>query len=111
MTPLDAGRIVVTGSHGGIVGENPALAIRVDARAAIYNDAAIGKDAAGITRLPALDSRGIISATVAAESARIGDAKSTYYDGMISHANDCARQSGIEPGMPLQEACQLITPI
>ncbi len=104
----DAGNIVVSGSHGAVVGGNPALAIRVDAAAAFYNDAGVGKDGAGITRLPALDSRGIVAATVSAQSARIGDGINTYEDGIISHTNVCAGNIGIEPGMTLRAACELI---
>lgn len=104
----DAGRIVVTGSHGGVVGGNPALAIRVPAVAAFYNDAGVGKHEAGITRLSALHERGIIAATVFAESARIGDGKNTYEDGVISHVNECAAIAGLAPGMPLRSACELV---
>jgi len=105
---VDAGQIVISGSHGGVVGGNPALAIRVDARAAFYNDAGVGKDAAGITRLPALDSRDIIAATVSAESARIGDGQNTYHDGIVSHVNNCASAVSICAGMRLRDACELI---
>jgi len=49
--PEDAGTIVVTGSHGGILGGRPETAIRVDALAAVYHDAGVGKDQAGISRL------------------------------------------------------------
>src|SRR5262249_17831893 len=62
--PEDKGAIIVTGSHGGLLGGKPETAIRVDALAAIYNDAGIGIDDAGISRLPALAARGIGGATV-----------------------------------------------
>ena len=45
--------------------------------AAVYNDADFGVDDAGISRLPALDARGIAGACVSAWSARIGDGQST----------------------------------
>ena len=104
----DEGQIVLSGSHGGLVATQPHLAIRVAAAAAFFNDAGIGKDGAGITRLPALDARGIAAATVVAMSARIGDGRSTYEDGIVSHANETARAAGIEPGMPVREAVTLI---
>jgi hypothetical protein len=94
VTAGDVGHIAVTGSHGGLLGNKPETAIKVDVRAAIYNDAGIGIDAAGISRLPALDARGIAGACVAAMSARIGDARSTYDDGIISALNDTARSYG-----------------
>ena len=100
----DDGQIVLSGSHGGLVATQPHLAIQVDAAAAFFNDAGIGKDGAGITRLPALDARGIAAATVAATSARIGDGRSTYEDGIVSRVNETARAAGIEPGMSAREA-------
>jgi hypothetical protein len=95
----DAGAVVVTGSHGGLLGGRPEKALRTDARAAVFNDAGGGIDDAGLTRLPALDTRGIAAAVVAAASARIGDARSTYFDGMISHVNMTAQQLGARPGL------------
>ena len=62
--------IVDTGSHGGLLGGKPETALKYDVLGALYNDAGIGKDAAGTSRLPALDARGIAAATVSAESAR-----------------------------------------
>lgn len=96
----DRGAIIVTGSHGGLVGGDPALALRVDGFAAAYNDAGIGIDDAGIARLPALDRRGIAAVTVAAASARIGEAQSTF-EGQVSAVNECARRLGADIGIPL----------
>ena len=45
--PDDKGTIVVTGSHGAILGGKPETAIRVDALAAVYHDAGIGKEQGG----------------------------------------------------------------
>ncbi len=104
----DDGQIVLCGSHGGLVANQPRLALQVDAAAAFFNDAGIGKDGAGVTRLPALDARGIAAATVAAMSARIGDGRSTYEDGIVSRVNETARAAGIAPGMPAREATTII---
>ena len=104
----DDGQIVLSGSHGGLVASQPHLAIRVEAAAAFFNDAGIGKDDAGVSRLPALDARGIAAATVAAVSARIGDGRSTFEEGTLSRVNATARAAGIEPGMPAREAVHLI---
>ena len=100
----DEEQIVLSGSHGGLVAGQPHLAIRVAAAAAFFNDAGIGKDGAGVTRLPALDARGIAAATVSANSARIGDGRSTYEDGIVSRVNETARAAGVEPGMTAREA-------
>lgn len=94
----DAGQIVVTGSHGGLVGGDPAYALRVEGFAAVFNDAGIGIDEAGLARLPALEQRRIPAFTVAAASARIGEARSTYEDGVISAVNERARALGASPG-------------
>ena len=104
----DEGQIVLSGSHGGLVASQPHLVIGVQAAASFFNDAGIGKDGAGITRLPALDARGIAAATVAAASARIGDGRSTYQDGIVSRVNETAHTAGIVPGMPAREAVLLI---
>ena len=65
--------------------------------------AGIGIDEAGVTRLPALDARGIAAGTVAAASARIGDARSTYEDGILTRINSRAAALGIAAGMMARE--------
>ncbi len=99
VTPEDRNRIMVTGSHGQLLGGKPETAIKHDVIAALYNDAGVGIDEAGISRLPALDARGIAGATVSHDSARIGDARSTYEDGIVTHLNDTAIGMGGESGM------------
>src|SRR5262249_31189639 len=91
--------IVITGSHGGLLGNRPETALKYDVLGALYNDAGIGKDAAGVSRLPALDARGIAAATVSAASARIGDARSTYEDGVVSRVNARAAALGLRAGI------------
>ncbi|MCL4765757.1 MAG: hypothetical protein KJZ80_05965 [Hyphomicrobiaceae bacterium] len=92
--PEDAGHIVVTASHGGLLGGRPETAVKVPAFAAVYNDADRGIDEAGISRLPALDVRRIAGACVQAFSARIGDGASTWNDGFISALNETAARHG-----------------
>jgi hypothetical protein len=107
--PEDKGTIVVTGSHGAILGGRPETAIRVDALAAVYHNAGVGKDKAGISRLPALDPRGIAAATVDGNSARIGDARSIWASGRISHINVTAAQWGAKIGMSVPEFADIVT--
>jgi hypothetical protein len=102
------GAVVVTGSHGGLLGGRPDTALKNDALAALFNDAGIGIDEAGVTRLPALDSRGIAAGTVAASSARIGDARSTYEDGILTRVNPRAAALGIAPGMTAREFVEIV---
>jgi len=97
--PEDAGAIVVTGSHGGLIGGRAEKAFNVEALLAVFNDAGVGIDNAGIGRLAPLDARGIAAATVGHLSARIGDARSTYRDGVLSHVNRAAERLGGAVGM------------
>ena len=62
--PSDAGHIVITGSHGGLVGGKAENAIKAAVRYAVFNDAGIGVDRAGIGRLAALEAQGIAAAAV-----------------------------------------------
>lgn len=99
----DAGRILAIGSHGALHGGRPETALAADAYAAVFNDARVGKDDIGITRLAVLDARGVAAATVSAASARIGDGRSTYEDGILSHVNARAAALGARPGMTCRE--------
>ena len=95
----DVGAVVFTGSHGGLLGGRPETAIKFDVFAALYNDAGIGIDEAGVSRLPALDARDIAGVTVAAASARIGEARSAFETGVLSRVNRIAAARGAHEGM------------
>ena len=88
-----------------------ALAIAVDAAAALYNDAGVGADEAGVSRLPVLAERGIAAMTVDAFTARIGDGRSSYEDGVLSRVNAVAARLGIRAGMLASAALELVEPI
>jgi len=103
VAPEHQGAVVVTGSHGGLLGGRPETALKYSTRAALFNDAGIGIDEAGVGRLPALDERGVAAGTVAAASARIGDARSTYEDGILSRVNRRAMAFGAAPGITARE--------
>jgi len=105
--PADAGTIVIAGSHGATRSADPFAALRVDALAAAFHDAGMGKDNAGITRLPALDTRGIGAVTIAGDSARIGDCRSMWETGVVSALNATAKAWGVEVLMSLQEFADL----
>ncbi len=107
--PADAGCIVITASHGALLGGNPDKAIGPDVLAAVFNDAGVGKDRAAISRLPALDQRGIAAATVSSDSARIGDGRSVYEEGVLSHVNRTAAAMGVKPGMTTREFVDRVT--
>lgn len=106
--PSDAGAVIVTGSHGGLLGGDPASALKVEALAALFNDAAGGIDDAGYSRLAALDGRGIAAGTVGAAGARIGDGRSTYEDGVLTRVNRSAAALGAAIGMTAHAFVRLI---
>lgn len=99
----DKGCIVIAGSHGATLGGKPETALKYPALAAVFHDAGIGKDNNGISRLPALDPRGIAAATVSADSACIGDARSMWETGRLSVINETAKSWGIKVGMSVSE--------
>ena len=99
----DFGTIVITGSHGGLPGPSDAAAIKTEVRIAAFNDAGVGIDEAGISRLPALDRRGIAGVTVDAFTARIGEGRSTLETGIISRSNRAASALGAKIGKPLAD--------
>lgn len=100
--PGDQGCVAVSGSHGGTSSGRYAMAARP--LLSVFNDAGVGRDQAGIAALPLLQAHGLAAATVAHTSARIGDARSTLADGIISHLNPAAAALGLSPGQPCRDA-------
>ncbi len=96
LQPADAGCIAVSGSHGGLSSARYALAARP--LLSVFNDAGVGKDAAGIAALAFLADHGLAACTVSHASACIGQARSTLDDGVVSHANPQAQALGVRPG-------------
>jgi len=96
--------IVLTGSHGALLGGKPDHVMAVDVFAAFFNDAGGGKEGAGYARLPVLDERGIAGATVSNNTARIGDGRSTYETGVLSRINETARRLELREGMSARDA-------
>jgi hypothetical protein len=94
----DAGGIVLTGSHGGTPSDG--YAAKIGMQVVLFNDAGFGVDYAGVAALPILDGKGIAAATVSAFTARIGNGRSTYEDGIISAANARALALGAVIGRP-----------
>lgn len=101
--PEDTGRIIVTGSHGGLIGGDPKRALKTVGRLAVFNDAAGGRNSIGTSRLPALQEQGIAAATVSHNSCRIGDAASMLQTGIVSAANPLAVEMGARIGNPLSD--------
>jgi len=102
--PEDRRQIVVSGSHGALLGGKPDHVLDVDVFAAFFNDAGGGKDGAGYARLPSLDERGIAGGAVSCQTARIGDGRSTYDTGVLSRINETARRLELREGMSCRAA-------
>ena len=107
LTVEHAGRVVVTGSHGGMIAASYTARARV--RAAAFNDAGRGCEDAGIAGLAALDDIGIAAFAVAHTSARIGDAADALAHGIVSACNEAATTVGVSTHMSCAEAAQRVT--
>lgn len=109
VTKLDhryAGHVVVAGSHGG---EFAAFcAARAQVRAAIFNDAGVGKSSEGIHALAYFDELGVPAASTSHTSARIGDGRDNYENGSISFVNDTARRLGCEPSQSTRSCAEIM---
>lgn len=76
-----------------------------------FNDAGFGKENAGAVALAMLDERGIAAGVIAHTSARIGDSRDTWDNGVISDVNQAARKLGLRPGTRLQTVLsELVAP-
>ncbi len=100
-----AGGVIVSGSHGGTSAAGFCLPLRP--RLAVFNDAGLGRDDAGIAGLPMLETLGCAACAVSHMSARIGEARSTLEHGTITHCNAPALALGIRPGMSCADAVRL----
>ncbi|SLN66447.1 hypothetical protein [Oceanibacterium hippocampi] len=74
----------------------------------ICSDGGIGKNDSGISALQDVDADGIAGASVDAMTARMGDGQSTYFDGVISAANETAKAKGVRVGQSAREAAFLL---
>jgi len=102
--PVDGDRIIVTGSHGGLIRGDPARALKAAAKLAVFNDAGVGKDEIGLSRLPALEVVGVAAVTVSHNSALIGSAQSSVDTGVVSYTNELAAHAGFSVGESLMNA-------
>ncbi|MDR3614765.1 MAG: haloalkane dehalogenase [Candidatus Obscuribacterales bacterium] len=105
-TPEDAGLVVASGSHGGVSAAPFTRSFKP--RLVFFNDAGFGADRAGAACLPLLDSDGIAAATVAADSACIGDGESTLTQGIISAVNETAYRLGARVGAMALDVARIV---
>ena len=106
--PDDAGRIVVTASHGALSGGRPDNVVPPGIHAVFFSDAGGGMDGAGIARLDDLDRKGIVAGAIAADSAPIGDSRALYHDGVLSHVNGPASRRDGRVGMKLKDFIEVL---
>jgi hypothetical protein len=105
--PAEAdGAVIVGGSHGAVYAAY--LSAKAGARAAIHNDAGIGRDDAGVSGLAWAQMHGMAMAAVLAASARIGDGEDMLRRGVISRTNPLAAACGVVPGQPAAEAVECL---
>jgi hypothetical protein len=95
-----AGCVLVSGSHGGLSAGR--FALQAQPLLVVFNDAGIGRDEAGVAALALLQDVGVAACAVAHDSARIGEARSTLDDGVVSRANAAAEALGARPGQALR---------
>lgn len=97
----DSGRIVVSGSHGGVSAAGYAAAVPL--AACFLNDAGIGKERSGIAGVLSLP---YAAAAYGHDSARIGDAADAWANGVLSAVNPAAEQAGLRIGMSVRHAAE-----
>lgn len=106
LSAADAGCLAVSGSHGGLSSARYAVAARP--LLSVFNDAGGGRDGAGLAALAVLQAQGLAACTVSHASARIGEARSTLDDGVVSHNNARAAALGIRTGQSVQAIIQIL---
>ena len=104
VTAEDTGEVVVSASHGGV--SSAEFALKYPLAAAFFNDAGFGKDEAGAAALSLLEDVGVSAATVSYMTARIGDCRDMWANGVVSRANGQATKRGVAPGQTVREAAE-----
>ncbi|OZM75681.1 hypothetical protein [Pseudonocardia sp. MH-G8] len=98
----DRGHILVAASNGGV--ESGRIAVASGCACAVFNDAGVGKDGAGIAGLETLDTAGVPAAAVGHHSARISDGADTWENGVLTHVNEAGVRAGLSVGATVADA-------
>jgi uncharacterized protein YunC (DUF1805 family) len=104
LQPANACPILVCASH---CGDNGTLSRKVKnchVKALFLNNAGVGKNQAGISGLKHYEAEDILACAVDHNSAEIGVALDTWENGIISHTNSRAKETGIQIGDSVKEA-------
>ena len=104
--PQDGSAVIICGSHGGAI--SGAFALLHPPHFVFFNDAGGGKSDAGRAAIVMLDAKGIASATIAHDSARIGDAEDAWLNGRLSAAGVVAQQLGVASGQTVKAAVETV---
>lgn len=105
--PEDRGRnVLVTAGHTGTSGASFLLEFRP--WGFICSDGGGAKNNSGIAGLDIVAEHGLAGASVDGQTAALGDAFSSYHDGVIAAANTPARARGVQVGMPAAQAAHLL---
>ena len=105
--PEDRDRnVLVTAGHTGRSGASFLLEFRP--WGFICSDGGGGKNDSGTAGLAIVEEHGLAGASVSALTAAIGDARSSYDDGIIAACNEPARRRGVTVGMPAKQAAHLL---
>lgn len=103
-----AGGVLCMGSHAARAMADYVEEMDYRLAGVITNDAGPSKDESGIAGLAQLDRINMPAATVGCATARIGDARSTYFQGRISSYNQSAAAIGVRQGQSASKAAQLM---
>lgn len=97
--------VIVSGSHGGVSSASYVVNAPKRPLAVFFNDAGVGKDAAGIEALKILDGLDIPAFAYGHNSARIGQAQDGLDNGLVTHVNEAGRAYAKWVGQPV---CELV---
>lgn len=98
-----ANAVIVSGSHGGVSSASYVVNAPKAPFAVFFNDAGVGKDAAGIEALKILDDLGILAFAYGHDSARIGQAQDGLENGVVTHVNSVAHDYANWVGKPVRD--------
>jgi len=98
------GGVLCMGSHSASSMPKYPDDVGVTLAGVITNDGGGAKDGSGIAGLKTLDDASIAAAVASCDTARVGDAQSTYFSGVISACNRTAGAMGVAVGQRATEA-------
>lgn len=99
-----AGSVLCMGSHAARAMASYVDDLGFNLSGVITNDVGLSKDKSGIEGLALLDPFDVPAATVDCNTARVGDAQSTYFTGRISYLNETAIRIGVKLNDPAKLA-------